>query len=90
MKTEVNNITSSKGNSIANQFEIRTKKGLYYQSYDSVIAFIPDDNSKTQLDENFWDYSKTTSKYRNLFLGENKKETEQKIKEGVYELTNLN
>ena len=30
-----------------------------------------------------WDYSMTTGKYRNQFLGEDKKETQRKIKEGI-------
>ena len=58
------------------------------QSYDSIIVKIED--GKTYLDSNYWDYSRTTSKYRNLFLGEDKKRTEKKIKEGIYILTNLN
>jgi len=36
------------------------------------------------------DYSVTTGKYRNQFLGETKKETEAKIKSGEYILTDLN
>ena len=35
------------------------------------------------------DYSVTTGKYRNQFLGETKKETEAKIKSGEYILTDL-
>ena len=35
-------------------------------------------------------YSKTTSKYRNMFLGETTKETQKKINSGEYILTNLN
>jgi len=54
-----------------------------------MIVFIPNDG-KTQLDEKYWDYSKTTGKYRNQFLGENKKETEKKIASGEYILTDLN
>jgi hypothetical protein len=42
------------------------------------------------LDEKYWDYSVTTGKYRNIFLNETKKETEKKIANGTYELTNLN
>lgn len=45
---------------------------------------------KVKLDAKYWDYSMTTGKYRNQFLGEKKWETEQKIKNGQYELTNLN
>jgi len=75
---------------VKNQFEIRTPEGVYFQSYESIICFIPSNGGKTQLDSKYWDYSVTTGKYRNQFLGENKKETEAKIKAGIYELTNLN
>jgi hypothetical protein len=88
-KVNVQNLTSSQGNKIANQFEITTNEGRYFKSYDSMIAFIPNDG-KTQLDKNTWDYSRTTGKYRNIFLGENKKKTQSKIDSGVYELTDLN
>lgn len=89
MKTKAENMTSYNGNKIANQFILRTDKGVFFQSYDSIIAFIPN-IGQIELDKYYWDYSKTTGKYRNMFLGENKKETEQKIKEGKYKLTNLN
>jgi len=101
MKTKVSNMTSSRGNTIANQFEITTEKGVFFQSYDSIIAFIPKNHPRTvtsatppgwriKLDKRTWDYSVTTGKYRNQFLGESKKETEQKIKDGIYILTDLN
>lgn len=89
-KMNVRNIRSNKGNEIPNQFEVTTEKGKFFQSYKSVIAFIPFGGGKTQLDSAYWDYSKTTGKYRNIFLGEDKKETERKIKTGEYELTDLN
>jgi len=74
-----------------NQFVVETNEGEYFQSYDSVIVFIPrDGNEPVFLDINTWDYSKTTGKYRNIFLGEDKKETERNIKEGIYELVDLN
>jgi len=86
---KVYNMTSQKGNQIANQFEIYDKKGRYFQSYNSIIVFI---NNKGQvyLDEYYWDYSTTTGKYRNMFLGEKKNETENKIKSKEYKLKNLN
>ena len=77
------------GRPIANQFEIYTDKGVYFQSYRSIIAFKPY-NGKTQLDEYYWDFSNTTAKYRREFLGEGVDETRHKIKEGEYILTNLN
>lgn len=84
-------MTSNSGNQVANQFEIQTDEGFYFQSYDSIIVFIPNDSDeKTVLDINTWDYSRTTGKYRNIFLGESKQETEKKIKEGIYILKDLN
>ena len=89
-KIKVHQMTSPRtGNPIANQFEIYTDKGVYFQSYRSIIAFKPH-NGKTQLDEYYWDYSRTTSKYRGEFLGENTNETRRRIKEGEYKLVNLN
>jgi len=68
-----------------NQFILRDDEGNeYFQSYDSIIVKI-DTNGKVTLGEN-WDYSKTTGKYRNLYLGEYKKETQKKIDSGEYEL----
>ncbi len=86
--TTVTNMVSNKGNKIANQFIIYTTEGSIFQSYNSTIVKI--ENGKTYLDLNKWDYSKTTGKYRNIFLNENKKQTEEKIKSGEYILTDLN
>ena len=86
--TTVTNMVSNKGNKIANQFVIYTTEGSIFQSYNSTIVKI--ENGKTYLDLNKWDYSKTTGKYRNIFLNENKKQTEEKIKNGEYILTDLN
>lgn len=89
-KIKVSQMTSPRtGRPVANQFEIYTDKGVYFQSYRSIIAFKPH-NGKTQLDEYYWDFSNTTAKYRREFLGEGVDETRQKIKEGEYKLVNLN
>lgn len=72
-----------------NQFVINTEKGEYFQSYDSIIVFIPK-NGNIQLDKNKWDYSKTTSKYRNKFLNTNTDTIKMKIQSGEYKLVNLN
>ena len=42
------------------------------------------------LDQKYWNYSNTTGKYRNIFLGETIKDTRAKIKSGEYILTDLN
>ena len=88
MTTKTTNMISNKGNKITNQFIIYTTEGSIFQSYNSTIVKI--ENGKTYLDLNKWDYSKNTGKYRNIFLNENKKQTEEKIKNGEYILTDLN
>ena len=62
------------------------------QSYDSIICIkIPwSDSTNVTLDTVYWNYSKTTSKYRSQFLGETTKETQAKIDSGEYVLANLN
>lgn len=87
---KVSNIQSNKGKDIANQFYIcDTDNGIdYFQSYNSII--VKQDQGKIYLDEIYWNYSKTTSKYRSIFLGEATEVTKSKIKSGEYILTNLN
>jgi len=87
--TKVRNMINNNGNSIANQFEISTAEGIIFQSYNSIIAKIMN-SGQVYLDENYWDYSVTTGKYRNMFLLEKKKETQAKIDSGEYILTDLN
>jgi hypothetical protein len=74
---------------VKNQFIIEGDDGYdYFQSYDSII--VKRGHNKVILDTKYWDYSKTTGKYRNLFLNETKKETEDKINSGLYTLENFN
>jgi len=87
---KVENMTSAKGNKVANQFIIvDDNNDKTFQSYNSVIAK-KINNGLIYLDEYFWDYSVTTGKYRNQFLGEGIADTRKKIEQGVYILTNLN
>lgn len=97
---KVSNMVSSRGNKVANQFIIEGAKiglpelnialitGRLFQSYDSNIAFIS--MGQVYLDKNYWDYSVTTGKYRNQFLGEGITETRKKIESGEYRLVDLN
>jgi len=85
---KVENMTSSQGNKVANQFLITDNGNEYFQSYRSMIA--KKSQGKIYLDEYYWDYSVTTGKYRNIFLGEGIAETRKKIASGEYILTNLN
>ena len=84
----VKNMVSKNGNFVPNQFVIWDEDKVYFQSYRSIIAKIED--GKTYLDENFWNYSRTTSKYRNDFLRLTTDETKAKIKSGEFVLTDLN
>ena len=86
---KVKNMTSNRGNKIANQFEIIGEVGVYFQSYDTLIAKICL-NGQVYLDRDSWDYSVTTSKYRNKFLNTTSKETLKRIDTGEYRLTDLN
>ena len=78
---KVYNMVSSSGNKIANQFEIQTDDGLYFQSYDSIIVKKSHDEARIYLDQYYWDYSVTTGKYRNIFLNETKKELSRQKEE---------
>lgn len=90
MNIKVESITSARGNAIPNQFMIKDKINNveYFQSYNSIIVKI--ENGKTYLDAEKWDYSVTTGKYRNIFLGEKKIDTVKKINSGEYILADLN
>lgn len=99
---KVQNMTSARGNKVANQFIITENEDSlsgncveYFQSYGTIIAKRDRFKAgvttrKVWLDADKWDYSVTTGKYRNQFLGETKRETEAKIKSGEYELVSLN
>ena len=89
---KVSNIVNNRGNIVANQFIIHNDKATFFQSYKSIIVRIERSEGKeiTTLDPVYWNYSRTTSKHRSTFLNESTKETEKKIKEGVYILANLN
>jgi hypothetical protein len=99
---KVENMKSGRGNKVPNQFIIKDEENEmsgnaieYFQSYNTIIAKRDKFRAgvatrQVWLDRDKWDYSVTTGKYRNLFLGETKKETEAKIKSGEYILTDLN
>jgi len=90
---KVENMTSSRGNKVANQFLITDNGDEYFQSYRSMIA--KRSKGKIYLDEYYWDYSVTTMKHLYNFLRQwghdlNKKKVLQLIEDGVFTLTNLN
>lgn len=88
---KVYNMTSpASRREVANQFEIYDDNGnVYFQSYQSIIAK-KDRAGNVTLDEYYWDFSTTTGKYRNQFLGFGIEETRRRIKDGRIKLENLN
>ena len=87
---KVKNMTSNNGRAVPNQFEIWDDAGnRFFQSYNSVIVKI-NKRDEIILDEKYWDYSRTTSKYRNDFLSMTTKEIKQQIEDGRIRLENLN
>ena len=84
---EITKMRSPQGNIVPNQYDIQVGDKRIFKSYESNIVMIR--NNKVYLDSYYWNYSMTTSKYRNMFLGEDKKTTETKIKSGEYILTDL-
>jgi hypothetical protein len=78
---------SHNGNPVPNQFVITDGKSEVFQSYKTTVIKL--ENGKTYID-NGYPFSKTTSKYASLFLGETSKEIKRKIKIGEYILTDLN
>jgi len=87
---KVKNFKSSKsGLPIANQFRITLQNGIeVFQSYNSIICVKA--NNEIYLDYDRWNYSRTTSRYRNQFLNETTVETVKKIGLGQYAMVDLN
>ena len=77
------------GGLVDNQFMLYTSEGVYFQSYNTLIAF-ESNNGEIFLDEGRWDFSRTTSRYRNIFLGLNTQETKSQIESGEIKLIKLN
>lgn len=83
------------GAPVKNQFILFSPDATFFQSYDSIICKTIAGNGEDRkrvvlLDSTYWNYSRTTSKYRALFLGESTMETWHKIESGEYTLVNLN
>jgi hypothetical protein len=69
-------------------FTITIGEELYLITYNKVIAKIVHD--VVFLDEIYWNFSRTTAKYRNIFLLEDSKVTHKKLNDDIYKLANLN
>lgn len=97
------NMEGSSGRPVANQFIIIKYKddGAYYEYFQSYSAIVGErlvllneqggiHKAFITLDEYFWNYSRTTSKYRNKWLGMNTQQIKQAIMSGVIKLRDLN
>ena len=89
---KVRNMTSSRGNTVPNQFILAGHNVSFFQSYDSTIAKeeYTANGKEVTLDQVYWDYSRTTAKYLGQFLGESMKDVRRKVKDGTYKLDDLN
>lgn len=88
---QVFNLTSERsGRAVANQYCIIADNGTrYFRSYNSNICKIEPDGSIT-LDEYYWNYSRTTTKYLRQFLQMNGAQIEANIRAGIFKMSNLN
>jgi hypothetical protein len=88
-------MTSRGGNELANQQIMSDPAGETFVSYGTKIAYrshkrYEDGERRIVLDKDYWDYSRTTSKYRNEFLGFGIDECRRRISNGKIELADLN
>ena len=56
------------GNPVPNQYIIHTDAGVYFQSYDVIVGYKPRGLQVIHLDEDYWSWSRTTSKYLYIWL----------------------
>lgn len=98
IQTELRNpkreaMLTSSGKPAKDQYVLTYEDGsMAFESYGKVIAHRPVNypNQPIRLDKYYWDYSLTTSRYRNRFLGEPTSETRKRIKNGQYALVSFN
>lgn len=81
---KVQNMVNNNGNKVENQFILISEEFEIFQSYDSIIAK-KYNSGLVELSEHY-DYSKTTMKYLNLFLGHNIQVTRDRIDSGAYKV----
>lgn len=61
----------------------------FFSSYGTIIA--KKENGVITLDEKYWNYSRTITKYLSQYLGGGNEEyIEENISSGIYKLNNLN
>ena len=85
---KVSQLINNHGNAAANQFIIWDGNKRIFQSYRTKIAEI--ENGQITIDSNAMGYSKTTSKHLYIFLGMDRKQIEQQVKDGIIMVNDLN
>lgn len=78
----ISQLINSRGNPAMNQFVINSNNKTVFQSYESIICV--KDQGKTFLNSEKYQYSKTTSKHLNIFLGIDSKTLKNNVKTGLY------
>ena len=71
-----------------NQYIIEHNGVTYFQSYDVIVA--KKSKGNTILDKDYYEYSRTTIKYRNMFLGLLSASVKEAIRDGKITLGKLN
>lgn len=85
----VSQLTNAQGNAVKNQFVLTDGDVTTFQSYQSQIVAV-DEKNKTIVFYPDYNYSQTTSKYRNQFLSDiletelNSRVIDRMIVDGVY------
>lgn len=87
---KVRNMRGTSGREVPNQFIVEGDKIEIFQSYETTIAIRHKDSGKVVLDKHKYDFSSTTSRYLNKFLGVDSKTKKENVKSGKYELKELN
>lgn len=91
-KIQVKNLAKmldAKGNPNKNQLLLNSKEGVYFQSYNTIIAF-KGFSGEVELDYKYFNFSRTTIIYCNKFLNEKSGDILKKVQNGTYKLINLN
>lgn len=88
---QVFNLTSNRsGRAVANQYCVIMDDGTrFFRSYAANIYRIEPDGTIT-LDEYYWNYSRTTTKYLRQFLQMNGGQIDANIAAGIFKMSNLN
>jgi hypothetical protein len=92
-KGERSALTTRGGNKAKNQFIEWHSDCTLFVSYETIIVkttFDGNGNRIVYLDKHYFNYSRTTVRYRNEFLGVTTKQLEARILDGTYLLTDLN